>query len=288
MRDLDWQIIVTLHQTMSITKTAELLFLTQPALTKRIKAIEEELGTVLLVRGRKGSTFTPEGELIARKAQKVAASVQEAYDAASASVNGRQGTLRLGCPYSFLRYVLPEVMERYSGSYPEVRTDIHTMQSSDLVRFVEDGVLDVCFSRYMPEETPLESRLFSEDQACVICSHPFELAELAAMPYINYEKNAAMESALRTWWNERFLGEPDTRFRVTNSDICISLVQRGLGWGIVLDSRCLSHESGLYAKPIELTDGTRLTKKTWLMYRPDAMVSPLIRNFIASVAEENH
>ena len=52
MRDYDWQILVTLHSTQSITKTAELLFISQPALTKRIQAIETELGVPLLIRSR--------------------------------------------------------------------------------------------------------------------------------------------------------------------------------------------------------------------------------------------
>lgn len=67
MRDFDWEVIAVLSKTRNITKTANLLFLSQPALTKRIQAIEEELGAQLLVRGRRGSKFTLEGERIAQK-----------------------------------------------------------------------------------------------------------------------------------------------------------------------------------------------------------------------------
>ena len=62
MRDQDWKIIASLYNTKSISKTANLLFITQPALSKRLQMIEQELNTTLFIRTSKGVIFTPEGE----------------------------------------------------------------------------------------------------------------------------------------------------------------------------------------------------------------------------------
>ena len=283
MRDFDWQILVTLHQTKSITKTAELLFLTQPALTKRIQAIESELGTTLVVRGRKGSYFTPEGERIARKAERVVASIQEIRDLAALTSDGGSGILRLGFPYSMVRYALPEVMKKYTSKHPGVMVDIHAMQSAELIRNVENGILDVCFSRYLPEDSHLEHRLFSTDRSCVICSRPFELDELPEMPYIDYPKNQAMEDSVRRWWDERFTSGQNTQYHVSTIDACISMVQHGLGYGIALDERCLQHESGLFSRPLTLSDGTNITQRTWIIYRKESIAGSIVKNFLSAV-----
>jgi DNA-binding transcriptional LysR family regulator len=70
MRDQDWAIISKLHSEKNITRTADLVFMTQPTLTKRIQQIEEELGIALVTRSSKGVVFTPEGEYVAKKAEK--------------------------------------------------------------------------------------------------------------------------------------------------------------------------------------------------------------------------
>ena len=168
MRDFDWQIIVTLHQTLSITKTAELMFLSQSALTKRIKAIEDELGVVLLIRTRQGSIFTPEGERIAKKAENVLSVILEIKDEVSSMSAGKGGSLRLGFPYSFVRHVLPSILKQYTALYPNIDMQIFTMPSQELIKCVEAGNIDVCFARYNAEDSTLDRQLLSEDQACVV------------------------------------------------------------------------------------------------------------------------
>lgn len=59
MRMSDWNLIQTLYECRSLTKAAGLLYLTQPTLTKRLQAIEEELGVTVAVRGKRGISFTP-------------------------------------------------------------------------------------------------------------------------------------------------------------------------------------------------------------------------------------
>ena len=70
MKDTDWQIINELYKTRNITKAANNLFIAQPTLTKRLQYIEDELGITLIIRSARGLIFTPEGEYIAKQAQK--------------------------------------------------------------------------------------------------------------------------------------------------------------------------------------------------------------------------
>lgn len=280
MRDFDWQMLVTLSHTGSITKTAELLFISQPALTKRIRAVEEELGVSLLVRTRTGSRFTPDGERVVRRAEHIVGIIQEVRDLSLGRQSGESGLLRLGFPHSFVRAVMPNVLERFSREYPMVDVDVHTMQSSDLIRCVEDGVLDVCFSRYLVEDCSLERTLFSQDQSCIVFHRPFSPEELPSLPCIDYERNPGIQTDLRLWWSERFTARQDVRYRVMDSDACLTLVQRGLGWGFTLDARFTESAPELCYLPLEFLDGRKLIRSTWALSRRESRENPVVRNFL--------
>lgn len=64
MDEKDWLILKTLHEKKSITKTAETVFMSQPALSTRLQHIESRFNTVIVMRGKKGVQFTPEGEYL--------------------------------------------------------------------------------------------------------------------------------------------------------------------------------------------------------------------------------
>lgn len=283
VRDFDWRIITTLHRTGSITKTAELLFMSQPALTKRIQAIESELGTTLIVRSHQGSEFTPEGEQIARKAERVVKAIQNVMDETSAENRSVANRLTLGIPYSYVRHILPNILANYTEKYPGVKINIVTMASHDLINYAEDGTIDLCFARYSAENSSLKRLLFSDDRACVICGRPFSLDELADMPYVDFPKNPGSLSAINRWWDEHFSKEPNTCFKVTTADACISMVQRGLGYGIILDERYLQYETGIYSMPLEYEDGSELRRKTYVFFRSEAEEKPAVKNFVRMI-----
>ena len=69
MNDLDWKILLELYKTKNITKAANRLYMTQPALTKRLKQIEAQFQVKIVMRTTKGVEFTEEGEYLSQKAQ---------------------------------------------------------------------------------------------------------------------------------------------------------------------------------------------------------------------------
>lgn len=284
MRDYDWQILVTLHSTQSITKTAELLFISQPALTKRIQAIETELGVPLLIRSRQGSVFTPEGERIAKKAERIVSAINDAKSEA-ASGKGIPEKLRIGVPYSFVRYALPNILTLFTKRYPDVDIDIVTLPSHEVVKCVEDSTLDLCFARYGAEDSALERIPFCEGQAAIVYNRPFTLDELPDIPFIEFPKNPGSASAIERWWNERFDREMKVRYKVATADACVSMAEHGLGCCIVLDSKYLERMNNIYYMPMTFLDGTKLTRKTWIFFRKDTGSRAIIQDFISCALE---
>lgn len=280
MRDFDWQILVTLYKTHNISKTAELLYVSQPTLTKRIQVIEDELGMPLIVRSRRGSDFTPEGERIAQKAEAIVSAIREIKDDVAARNKGAKGVLRLGVPYSYVRYVLPVLLAEYTREHPAVEMDVITALSDELICRVEDDSLDVTFARFNANNSHLERTKVSEDQVYAVYSRPFELEELPKIPYIEFRKNPVIVSTIQRWWNENFSVSRNLRFKVPTGDCCISLVKQGLGYGIFPDPKYFQNEKGLYSLPLQFSDGTSFTRPTWLLYEKSSLKNPLVADFV--------
>lgn len=280
MRDFDWNILDSLYQTKNITKSAELLFMTQPALTKRLQAIEEELGCSIVIRNRRGVSFTPEGEEIVKKAQTIISAIRDIKQGLAGLADGHKGVLSLGVPYSFVRFVLPALLERYVELYPDVDIRITTTLSNELIRQVQEDSLDICFARKTQDSPQLIKRKVSVDQIYAVYHQPFRIEDLPNLPYIEFQKNEITYLAARRWWDERFNTPQKIRFLVHNGDTCLSMIQHGLGYGIFPDSQYFMHDKSIYSIPLELKDGTRFTRSTWLIYQKSILEKPVAANFI--------
>ena len=280
MRDFDWQILVTLNKTHNISKAAEQLYISQPAMTKRLQAMEDELGVRLLVRGSRGVSFTAEGERIAVKAETIVSAVREIRDDLAAQNSGAKGIIRLGVPPSYVYNVLPVLLEKYSLIHPGVKVDVVTGLSDELCRMVEDGTLQVAAARQSVYDSHLARFRISEDPVVVAAGRSFELEELPSMPNIEFAKTPMVQAAIQRWWNEQFSVPRDARFKVPTGDCCLAMIRRGLGYGFFSDPKYFLHEKEIYTRPLVFKDGTEFTRITWLLYNEKNLKNALVKDFV--------
>ena len=112
MDEKDFELLEVLDETRNITHAADKLYMTQSALSKRIKSMEQELGVEILLRSRQGIRFTPAGEKVlehSRAALKQMEQLRRGLDAMQGEVCG---TLKAGVSVNFSYYRLPEVLTR--------------------------------------------------------------------------------------------------------------------------------------------------------------------------------
>lgn len=264
MRDLDWEILSVLYETRNITKTAERLFMTQPTLTRRLQIIEEELDAVLITRSNKGVQFTEEGSYAALRARDILQTIANVRETIAMGSGTLSGTIRLGAPKSYMHFVIPHLLEKFSGEFPSVRFEIITDLSHELLHSLEAAQLDVSFVRGQIHTT-LHKELLSEDQLYIVNRDPFSMEELAAMPRIDYAKESTIVEATERWWNERFSSRPNKRFDVYSGEACLQMVKSGLGYGIFSDSHYIDPADGLYAVPMVFKDGSRFLRPSWIV-----------------------
>lgn len=141
---------IAIVEEMSISAAARRLHLSQPPLSQQLKAMEEELGTTLLVRNRKHMEVTNAGKTLYSYALQMDQLMQEATMEVIEVGNGVNGKLTIGVN-TFSVADLPEILHQYQEHYPKVTYKIQQNESAQLCQLVRDRAIELAFIR-MPLE----------------------------------------------------------------------------------------------------------------------------------------
>lgn len=281
MKMSDWELLHTLYLYQNITQAASALYLSQSAVSKRLQAIEDEFGVVLATRGKRGVSFTPEGEYMAVKATQVMSIMQEVKEHLSHLKEEPAGTLTIGAPNSMARFSLPAILQRYRQRHPNIQFDITTERSSKICRMVEQGALDIGFVK---GEFPFSGVKLRYDTECAYLASitPVDMTRLNRLPYITYFKDDYTQKLLEQWWGEYYFSPLPQGLVVQNGDICKEMILKGLGYSIFFVSEYMESYPQ-YCTPLFHKDGSPLARPSCLIYHKDSAREAVIQDFIQCV-----
>lgn len=142
MTELEIEAFLTIVKTGSITAAAQQLYVTQPALSRRIRALEQELGYPLMIRSKGVRTvlLTPEGTAFISVAEKWKSVWREAQDIGKAD---RDRIFHIASVGSISTYLLPEVFRLFMAGNPECRLTFHQYHSAESYEHVGEGRVDL-------------------------------------------------------------------------------------------------------------------------------------------------
>lgn len=142
MTELEIEAFLTIVKTGSITAAAQRLYVTQPALSRRIRALEQELGYSLMTRSKGARTvlLTPEGAAFISVAEKWKSIWREALDIGKAD---RDRIFHIASVGSISTYLLPEVFRLFMSENPECRLTFHQYHSAESYEHVGEGRIDL-------------------------------------------------------------------------------------------------------------------------------------------------
>jgi DNA-binding transcriptional LysR family regulator len=278
MDEKDWHILINLHELRNITKTAQRLFITQPALTYRIKQLEKEFKTNLISRGKRGVEFTVKGEYLVQYAKDMRDQLRDTKENISNLDKKVQGTLRLGVSGLFARYELPVLLKEFLNLYPDVEISLKTGWSSKIHQMLqkEEAHLGIVRGPYNWQENKV---LFQEEKICIASSKKIEVEDLPLLPRINYMTDQSLRNTIENWWQVTFKVPPKISMEVDRIETCKELVLNGLGYAI-LPEICIKNDDPLYTAPIILKDNSFLLRQTWIFYRNVTLELAQVKAFI--------
>ena len=232
----------TVRRGLSLTAAAEVLHTSQPALSKQIRELEDELGVSLFVRrGKKYTQLTEAGERILVIADRVLAHADEIRRTGAEFAAGDAGTLSIAATHTQARYALPPLLARFRNEYPRVKLRLHQGNPEQVGKLVAHG--DAVFglaTEALDRNASLRTVPAYRWRHCVVVpvDHPLaasgidDLASLAKWPLITYSPEFAGRRNVDAAFAQRQV-VPDIVLEAIDSDVIKTYVGLGFGVGLI-------------------------------------------------------
>lgn len=167
-------ILLAIAEENSITKAAERLMISQPAVSKQIRILERNLGVQLLERQPRQIRLTHAGQILAGYGRRIFDLDAEAERAIREIRGLSHGRLAIGASTTIGTYLLPEVFVKFRRKHPGIETTFEIGSSLAMYRRLSDGALDVTFTETPPGDPNLLADTFASDQLVAIAKpgHP--------------------------------------------------------------------------------------------------------------------
>lgn len=236
LRQMEYFVAVV--EEASFTRAAELLHVTQPALSHQIKALEREVGGALLERLPRGVRLTPMGRAFLPHAERSVRSAAQARRAARAAAGVEGGELHIATVHAIAVGILPDVFARWRVTHPGVGLVLHEYATTDaLEEQIERGTADLAVGPPPPHWSGPVVPIGAEDIVLVV---PFDdllagrtsvrLHELADRPWVRCAMEAIVEGRpFLDWACARAGFEPRTAVRTEHTSTAVRMAAAGVG-----------------------------------------------------------
>lgn len=285
MKDSDWEILYELYKNPNMTKVANLLYMTQPSLTKRLQHIESEFQVTIVNRTPKGLEFTEEGEYLGKQAEKYLDFLKETKDRIKEYQENSEGIITIGSSYTYSKYTLTDFLVKYRQKHPNVEFNIINEQSNILFRKMLEDSIDVGFIRG-DYEGAVNKTLIGKNEAYLVTKDPVSIEDLPGMQRIGYKTNDRTKELLDGWWKDQSGTEAPGSMVVGYIDVSWQLIHKGLGYTICFLPDNFENTYDLCLTPLKYKDGTSVIRNTWFIYSKNKRISKVLEEFIHYIESE--
>lgn len=278
---------IEVAESRSFTRAAEQLHLSQPAISKRLKNLENQIGQTLFDRVGRSVILTDAGKALlpfARRALQIMEDGRRALSQLSSEVSGK---LSIGTSHHIGLHRLPPVLKRFVADYPDVDLDLHFMDSEDACKAVLSGKLELGVVTLPLQAMPqLESHLVWDDPLKVVVSptHPLaretqvSMKSLAAHPAVLPDEDTYTHRIIRAEL-ARHRASPRVRLATNYLETLKMLAAVGIGWSVLpvsmLDDTVIA---------VQVEDFSPHRKLGWVRHTGRSVSSParVLMNYLQS------
>jgi DNA-binding transcriptional LysR family regulator len=275
-----------LARTGSFTQAARELRLTQSAISHAIKALEADVGCLLLDRIGKKTTLTQAGEQLLMSAERILSEMESVREELKQLGRWGSGRLRLGAPAAACQYLLPAVLREFRESFPACRISIEAGDTSEVVEMLHARRIDLALVLEPRGEPQIEFRhLFTDELQFVVSQqHPWaqagkvDEAQISRQSYILYDKTSYTFQMIEDYFESRSLAL-FTFVELGSMDAIKELVKLNLGVSILAPWVAQKElgEKSLFALPL---GRRKLTRKWGIIHWRDRRLTLAEETFI--------
>ena len=224
----------------NLTKAAEELHLTQPALSIQIKLLEEELGELLFERRGRGLVLSAAGRMFLPDAEQVLAAADRLLQRSKKLESLEEGTVTIGTNDTNCLYVLPQVIGRFRNEYPGISIQLDNSHSADVCRWVKQGQVELGVITLPASDAQLVEEVLYEREDVLIYppGHPIDglpavgPSDLAGYPFLFLHKGSFGHARLMGIL-ESYSAKPERLLRVGSIEVIKRYAQLEMGISVI-------------------------------------------------------
>lgn len=288
MADRRLQVFHTVAKQLSFTKAAELLFMTQPAVTFQVKQLEEHFNARLFDRAHGRIALTPIGELVLDFADRIIDLSNEMETRVLELTGNVSGPLLIGASTTIAEYMLPRLLGEFKRLHPDTQARLTVANSETIEHKVAEHTLDLGLIEAPSHNPNLVTKVCCQDELVVICSPESPLArrtavspvEVAREPYISREVGSGTRECIDDFFrnNHVNLDELNLSMELGSREAIKGAVAAGLGVAIV-SSTTVSKEVRL-GELVAVSLEPALRRQLSLVYPQEKFRSKLLQTFL--------
>jgi DNA-binding transcriptional LysR family regulator len=270
----------------SITHGAERANLALAAASTRIRKMEQDFGTELLVRGRAGVTPTQAGRTLLQHARGILAQTEKLQEDLSPYARGLAGSVRVLSNTNALTEFLPETLSSFLMAYPDISVDLEERLSDEIVGLIAEGTGDIGIVAGTVDYGGLHTFPFRSDRFVLVVARNHPLASRSSVGFaevLDYD----MVGLDRASAIQRFLAEKATRVgrairlrvQLRSFDAICRLVECNVGVGIVPEKTVERTARTMAITAVQLTDPWALRELT-ICVRDENALPPYARQLV--------
>jgi DNA-binding transcriptional LysR family regulator len=276
----------------SITKAAQSLYVTQPAVTMQIKSLEQDLEIKLFRKQGKSIELTVAGKVLFDYAEKIFEIVEEMEYVLKGYADSTHGALNIGTTRSFARYLMPGLLSRFQKRFPKVKIILKVGSSQEIADGVQDFTYDVGIICRLPYKAKLKVIPYSKEEFCLAVSshHKFSKYEVISLKKLNNEPAIIRENgsgsryAILSWLSSHDVN-PKILLESASIQFIKEYVIKGRGISFFYKPEILLEVSQGILTPIPVKEGP-IFVQTDTVFARDVELSPPVKAFLQLIEEE--
>lgn len=275
---------VTLAEHQHFGRAADVLHVTQPALSKQIRRLEEVVGGPLVVRGYRDLRLTPAGQVLLPRARLLLQESSAALEVARRAARGQVGVLRIGFGIASIQKLLPDVLLRFRSSTPGVEIRLRDMSTPGQLAAIRRGDIDVGFVRLPVVDAGVATRPVLHEQLTAVLGpqSPWRagdgLSSLRGEPFVTIARATSASFYDHVVAVCRAAGFPPNIVQETNELFTmLMLVRAGMGVALAPRSALFRRPPGVRFRTIALPEAAWDIGVAWHVDRAE---EPLVRAFV--------
>ena len=269
----------------SFSKAARNLHISQSAISRMIKSLEEELGVTLFIRNAKTVEITAPGTIFQNNAMRCLLDFVHLKSDFEHDFNLKQDTIEIGLPPITDAHVFAKLLGEFKKTYPQIAIKLYEHGSKVIESSVQEGVIDVGIICTIPNKD-FESFFLSEDEMCVVMPKGYPLEEhkevpmklLADYPLVLYRDDFNLHDDILA--NCKKIGfTPKVVFETSQRELMLQTVMSGLGVAILPSRLCPANSENSKVVTRVMTE-PRMTHHLYAIWKKGRYLSRAARLWI--------